>query len=200
MIRKILLAILSLAAIGTTVPAGISYLRSVHGHVRLGSRDSVHVRFSEGILRLLAYSSDKPLDFELRTNMLLIKLRETGELVLSIRFVTRGELRRGPRNAIPPISWRRPVPVVNHPPNVQIVSSYVRVPALLPPLLFLAFPLWHAARRRWRMRAYAQGTCTTCGYCLTGNTSGVCPECGALVGLETTRPQGHSSASASSLD
>ena len=33
-------------------------------------------------------------------------------------------------------------------------------------------------RRRLRLDRTASGECVTCGYNLTGNTSGVCPECG----------------------
>jgi hypothetical protein len=43
------------------------------------------------------------------------------------------------------------------------------------PLAIAAFPtalLW------WRGRRYAAGQCQNCGYDLTGNVSGVCPECG----------------------
>ena len=43
-------------------------------------------------------------------------------------------------------------------------------------LLCRAVPTWRARwEARWR---YPQGHCQTCGYNLTGNTSGVCPECG----------------------
>ncbi len=55
----------------------------------------------------------------------------------------------------------------------------------------LVLPLWMAfsgfgfvtafswgARRWWRRR----GHCIECGYCLTGNESGICPECGAKTG------------------
>jgi hypothetical protein len=39
--------------------------------------------------------------------------------------------------------------------------------------------LWRGRwRREWRIR---QGRCGRCGYDLTGNTSGVCPECGAKI-------------------
>ena len=44
------------------------------------------------------------------------------------------------------------------------------------PLLFIAVPtfiLWRGDRR------YPPGYCRHCGYDLTGNVSGVCPECGA---------------------
>jgi hypothetical protein len=33
----------------------------------------------------------------------------------------------------------------------------------------------------WRDRRYPRAHCQSCGYDLTGNTSGVCPECGQAV-------------------
>jgi hypothetical protein len=48
----------------------------------------------------------------------------------------------------------------------------------LPPLAwFLVRARRAALRRRWARR----GGCATCGYALTGNVSGVCPECGTAV-------------------
>lgn len=52
--------------------------------------------------------------------------------------------------------------------------SYLHLP-LWVPLLLVALPtafLW------WRDRRVPPGHCLQCGYDLTGNTSGVCPECG----------------------
>jgi hypothetical protein len=48
-------------------------------------------------------------------------------------------------------------------------------------LLFLAMPavwllMWWSAQRRTE-----QGICSSCGYSLTGNTSGACPECGTAI-------------------
>lgn len=34
----------------------------------------------------------------------------------------------------------------------------------------------------WRDRGFPPGHCQTCGYNLTGNVSGLCPECGATIG------------------
>ncbi len=48
---------------------------------------------------------------------------------------------------------------------------------LWPPFVLVAAPtvyLWHRDRRR-----FAPGPCQRCGYSLTGNATGVCPECGA---------------------
>ncbi len=59
----------------------------------------------------------------------------------------------------------------------------------------LVFPLWlvipligivpilafrQPLRHRWRRR---KGLCLNCGYKLTGNLSGVCPECGTAIGI-----------------
>ena len=38
----------------------------------------------------------------------------------------------------------------------------------------------------WNRRRGARGRCTTCAYDLTGNESGVCPECGTAAALLTT--------------
>ena len=39
-----------------------------------------------------------------------------------------------------------------------------------------------AAGRRWQRRRHAaRGRCPACGYDLTGNASGTCPECGTAV-------------------
>jgi hypothetical protein len=35
--------------------------------------------------------------------------------------------------------------------------------------------------QRWRNRPFSLGHCQTCGYDLTGNESGRCPECGVEV-------------------
>jgi hypothetical protein len=53
----------------------------------------------------------------------------------------------------------------------------VIVPLWIPPLL-IAIPttiLWYRDRRR------PKGCCQGCGYDLTGNLSGICPECGVAV-------------------
>jgi hypothetical protein len=50
--------------------------------------------------------------------------------------------------------------------------------AIYPVIAFIRGPL----RRRRRQR---KGLCVRCGYNLTGNVSGVCPECGTEAGKET---------------
>jgi hypothetical protein len=41
----------------------------------------------------------------------------------------------------------------------------------------------------WKRRRGARGLCTTCAYDLTGNESGVCPECGTAACARSAEPQ-----------
>lgn len=56
------------------------------------------------------------------------------------------------------------------------------VPCWLAAVVTVAFP---AVRLRNVFRRRRVGHCTDCGYDLTGNVSGVCPECGTKVGAPT---------------
>lgn len=90
------------------------------------------------------------------------------------------------------------------PPPARGIWSVVPVPSVLtstygfqswhflwtPRLRTIEIPMWTmfaaaltgtavcAWLSRWRLR---RGYCRECDYCLTGNTSGVCPECGSVV-------------------
>jgi ABC-type ATPase with predicted acetyltransferase domain len=62
------------------------------------------------------------------------------------------------------------------------VGLLLRVAAILTllPLVWLYGLHW----RDRRAQRIAAGRCATCGYSLTGNLSGICPECGTRVGYE----------------
>ncbi len=67
--------------------------------------------------------------------------------------------------------------------GVHIKADRIRVGLLLPVILLGAYPLVVFCRgpmRRWHRRR--KGLCIKCGYNLTGNVSGVCPECGTETG------------------
>lgn len=55
------------------------------------------------------------------------------------------------------------------------------------PLLLLAMPT--ALLCRLDRRCIPPGHCQSCGYNLTGNTSGICPECGHHLDCSAGRPQ-----------
>ena len=61
-------------------------------------------------------------------------------------------------------------------------TTVASVPFFVPIILLLVYPVIVFIRgplRRWRR--HIRGQCDQCGYNLTGNVSGVCPECGARV-------------------
>ena len=60
-------------------------------------------------------------------------------------------------------------------------QTCITVPLLLLLVVFLLYPIVALIKSslRWRrMRRCQRGLCVKCGYNLTGNESGVCPECG----------------------
>jgi hypothetical protein len=63
----------------------------------------------------------------------------------------------------------------------EYLEYFVFLPLWMPFVLFAPYPAFVLARLlrkrtpAWRRR---HGLCARCGYDLTGNTSGVCPECG----------------------
>ncbi len=64
----------------------------------------------------------------------------------------------------------------------SFVRTWIIMPLWIPFLAFGIFPAIAFARgpfRRWRQPG--DGYCIRCGYDLTGNVSGVCPECGSPV-------------------
>jgi hypothetical protein len=66
--------------------------------------------------------------------------------------------------------------------SVRSLSPEFIVPLVVPVLLMAMLPIavvtlrWAGRRRRLKL-----SLCLRCGYSLTGNTSGVCPECGTAV-------------------
>jgi hypothetical protein len=64
----------------------------------------------------------------------------------------------------------------------SVHHTTLRTPTWLPLLLSAGYPAVYALRRGdLARRRRRRGLCTTCGYCLTGNVSGICPECGTGV-------------------
>ncbi len=71
---------------------------------------------------------------------------------------------------------------VIEPPGMRLVAHSVCLPLWLLMIAFAVYPAFAFFRgplRRWRRRR--KGLCLKCGYDLTGNASGVCPECGEAI-------------------
>lgn len=63
-------------------------------------------------------------------------------------------------------------------PFGQLYDHRLIVPFWFPTCLAAVLPLLALQRRQTSRRRKRQGRCVSCGYDLTGNMSGICPECG----------------------
>lgn len=93
-----------------------------------------------------------------------------------------------------PRDWSLPIPLLGTIGYRSLASAgwsrfFVFVPRGIVAGLLLAYPVTTAVRRplrRWHRRK--RGLCMSCGYDLTGNTTGVCPECAARI--DSRHPRG----------
>lgn len=67
----------------------------------------------------------------------------------------------------------------------RLDARLVFVPAWVLPVVIASYPLILLAGMMRRHAAIRRGCCGSCGYNLSGNTSGVCPECGTAVPNES---------------
>jgi len=179
MIRKGLIVTLTLASLGTTVAAAVGFRRPIHEWMRIAPGTDLHVRWSDGLLRILLFRSDRPMTYRIQGSRIAVR-SDQSTMTYSIQFVhpqvLRALSRRG--NPVPALAWNRNFgdPALG---PAAIMNSFVRMPNWVPPTLFLIYPLAVFIRSRLRARKAGPDECSGCGYNLTGNTTGRCPECGS---------------------
>ncbi len=86
-------------------------------------------------------------------------------------------------------AWHRPDRQLDGSPTYWIFAF---IPFWEPFLLLAALPLVACGVHLWRRKRRKEGYCVHCGYDLTGNVTGVCPECGEETGLSGTSGAGPS--------
>ncbi|GJM24249.1 MAG: hypothetical protein DHS20C16_06640 [Phycisphaerae bacterium] len=64
---------------------------------------------------------------------------------------------------------------------VLMQADYLAIKTIIAMLLLMFIPVALSAYWFWRMDNQPEGRCLDCGYNLTGNVSGVCPECGTPI-------------------
>ncbi len=95
----------------------------------------------------------------------------------------------GNRYNVPPLGggWRLKIDKQPFPPRVfrgqpwRVESSYVRLPVWGIAVLLMIPPIRDSFRERRRASRKGRNECLQCGYNLTGNVSGLCPECGTTL-------------------
>ncbi len=168
MIRKTIIVLLTLAAVGTGA-AGYLLGRDPYRFDTQVLRTETLVAGATimgGVLQVSVWHSASPhiINMMAETYDRLDMLNRRGGATRDIRVPLRTFH----------IEWRHPFGA----PSSGDVTG-IKLPLLVPSVLFAAYPALAFARgpfRRWRRRR--KGLCLKCAYDLTGNESGRCPECG----------------------
>ena len=191
MIRKTIIVVLTLAAMGTGVLWAVSHIKLRMGHARrlewLGQ-----MGITEGHPQWDYYqhtlATGKWLEDLIWWTFPLGKQR-SGTVQLhdgNIRIFSRPPAEYQKFRWVD-VRWAfagfeygfQEVPIADPPPRFHEVAT----PLWAPLIAFSAYPAIAFIRgpvRRWRRRR--KGLCLRCGYNLTGNVSGICPECGKQIG------------------
>ena len=129
------------------------------------------------IVRLSALNRPNPQGVSMRT-------WENTRLLMRVRYGPADTTDTGMLSGPVATNFATPVPVRFH--EVLVPHWMVGLAAALPGLLWgLSFIPYLERKRRIR-----EGLCAACGYDLTGNLSGVCPECGAQRALSISAATG----------
>ena len=159
MIRKAIIVVLTLAAVGTGIVAVLSFQHPIHLRGEEASHFSVFFIpkpfWSVGngtleieFIRCLGQAYDPRVHQFRRVNLFVARLIEVDNIFFSM-------------------------------PNGWIRIDRLYLPLWTPIIMFAAYPSIAFIRgplRRWRRGR--RGLCLKCGYNLEGNVSGVCSECG----------------------
>ena len=200
MIRKTIIVVLTLGAVGTAVvglagsgqayldpgrfygPNERPYLHWFNSSWRLNS--SVSLALDRGKLAIrYAYRTEKgwatSSDCIFHFAGFSFSVSRRDELLLTRMARTGWERRlRDKQETAPfdPSRWAPFSPTAGKPGKTGWI---IRIPLLAISCLLAAYPIANAPLRRWRRRR--RGLCLRCGYNLTGLTEPRCPECGEAV-------------------
>ena len=166
MIRKILIVVLTLAACGVLIPAYLTRATAKDDRIGCWCSDFVwkgQVAFEYGHMIVFEHMPASGV----RANWCDVQsMAGKANMFVYPQYYRARFLRRLG------FLWMRPNPQ----------SWFLSVPLWFLFLLFGAYPAYAFLRgpvlRNWRRK---RGLCTGCSYNLTGNESGVCPECGTKI-------------------
>lgn len=199
MSRKIIAGGCALAAAAMAVLGALSYLTIPSFKLISFDRDVLLMHFYDGRVRLFWFHSPaEPFSVEAGEYQSILFVSSQAEgygpwdtdlagppSPPAFRF----PISIGDRRRVPPVGggWRGKIgpqpfaPVAFAGPFWRVESSFFRLPVwpLVIPLMIP--PIRDSIRERRRLRRKKRNECLECGYNLTGNVTGLCPECGTPV-------------------
>jgi hypothetical protein len=181
MIRRVIIYVPTLAALATVAAWVFSYRSPVFLHVDDWPTEPRSRYFTVLVSRGTVWGSCDMLDYRPMTAQEVSSYSPA-----SVDRYARGHTRDN--ELLPGFGCRTGSRTVDcdvqrSPPScTQLRSVSVYFPSWLVLMLFAAYPTIAFIRGPlWRWRRRRKGLCVKCGYDLTGNVSGVCPECGTEV-------------------
>lgn len=176
MIRKTMMAILAVGAISLAAIGSVGYLLPVYRGFSITPRVHGYVFFSDGLLRLYGYSAAEGITLtpSAYARTVTVGRATDGAVCLRILHAYPGQV-----GSYALVSQAFPAPPARTTPTIHLTG--VRTSVSLPVALLIAYPLVALTRSRILRHQRRVGYCAQCGYNLTGNVSGLCPECGTSV-------------------
>jgi len=177
MIRRVVIGVLSVSAIATGLMGLAGIYTGAFVDFALSDRLCGYLYSADGLLRLYWFRSDEGIYLSPTASGEMLSIRRDSDDAVCLAF------RHASPNQIAPFAWLwRQRQIGWRPSSTTVAMSGFRTPVYLPVALLLGYPLFGVVRDRWReFRRPKRGFCQSCGYDLTGNASGTCPECGGDV-------------------
>lgn len=175
-IRSLLVVSMATLAISVAALGIIGRFTPVYRSFEITSRFHIYTHFADGLMRLYWFRSEEPIDVEDSNLAWQMQLRRRSDGTVCLRY---NHARVG---AIKPYAW---VSLPSQPrtkggtPTARM--NGVRSWSMLPVGLLTIYPAIAIFTARIRRRKRRPGHCKECDYNLTGNESGICPECGTPV-------------------
>ena len=181
MIRKVIIVVLTLLAVGAAALDWRSYSSVIRKQIRLTDQDLLFVHICDGFARLVWLYGEQ--DFVIGVQPRfgageLLVPRTSNACTYPGLLIASPETMRKAGMSMHQIVWLQQW--TNAPGGCPLMyrgfartrmwAVYIML-ALLSTLIFVCGPIRRLYRRR-------RGLCLRCGYNLEGNVSGVCPECG----------------------
>lgn len=176
MMRTFVVVVLSLATICTAAVGWTGFFRPLYCGYSITDRLHCYVLFADGFVRFSCSRADEPIYLEPYSTNRWIAVRRSANDALCLRIHHINLTRLDPWEFIsrtfgPAAGSTAPV--------VQVKA--IRMWMGLPMIFLIAYPVIVLGGVRIRRHRHKPGHCLNCEYNLTGNTSGVCPECGTSI-------------------
>ena len=180
MIRKLLIVTSALLALVSLVLCVSSYLRPISYHLTLLNHVLGFVHISDGfIVAGQGFASDRVTG---GNSAVKVQLSPKDGYSGYITVLWQCSSEHQSQVFIIKLPCFTPAAIRSGTPTHTIIMKFYRAPVWLLPLPFAIYPTIVFIRgpyRRYRRRK--KGLCQACGYDLTGDVSGVCPECGEAI-------------------